>query len=267
MKYGLIGAGPVSQYLAARLPHLSQELGLVAAANRRAASRIVNTLGAGVAGSLEDMKSVELILVCAPENHFPALRPVLERTPVDWTGKSLVLCQCRTFSRELEFFRARGASIASVQSASGLRDRFIVEGDRDALKAARYLVSQLRGAPIQINPESYSMYCAAQTLASSLFTPLLEGSTVAIREAGVSGKAIAHLVEAMFLQGMRGYLYSGRKSWSGTVSQGDEEAIGREAVALDAINPDLGHFYRTVAGASIQMLGSKKRRAPDSETV
>lgn len=266
MKYGLIGAGPVSQYLAAKLPQLSRELGLVAAANRRAASRIVNTLGAGKAGALEEMGSVDLILICAPDDHFHALRPVLERTPIDWTGKSIVLCQCRVFSRDLEVFRSGGASVASLHAVSGLRDRFIVEGDRDALKAARYLVGQLRSVPIQIDAERYSLYCAAQTLASSLFTPLLDGCTTAVRAAGVSGKMPAHLMEAMFLHSIRTFLYSGRKSWAGTIARGDDKAMEREAAALEAICPPLAHFYRVTTDAAVKVLVNKKQTLRDSET-
>ena len=265
MKYGLIGAGPVNKYLAAKLPRLSRELGLVAAANRRAASRIVNTLGAGEAGGLADLHSAELILICAPDDHFLALRPVLEQTAIEWAGKSLVLCQCRVFSRDLEFFRSRGASVASLHGISGLRDRFVIEGDRDALKAARYLVAQLRSVPIQIDPESYSLYCAAQTLASSLFTPLLDGCMTAVRAAGVSGKMPAHLMEALFLHSIRSFLYSGRKSWSGTVARGDEAAVAREAEALEKIRPRLAHFYRVTADASMQMLVNNKPIVPNPE--
>ena len=270
MRYGLMGAGPVHQYVVTGLPRLAQELDVVAALNRRSASRIVNTLRAGRAGSFEDLNEMEAILVCAPGEHCQPLLAAAQKTRIQWSGKLLVLCRCVPFSCELAFFRDAGASVATLRTIDGLPQRFLLEGDRDALRLARYLVQQLRGMAVEIPAEDYALYTAAVTLSSSLFTPLLEACATAIRGAGITASP-TQFVEAMFLHRLRTFLYSGRKSWSGTVAEGNSSAIEREIESLAAIHPELANFYRVSAGAAARYLAraggltkAAKHRSPET---
>jgi predicted short-subunit dehydrogenase-like oxidoreductase (DUF2520 family) len=132
-------------------------------------------------------------------------------------------------------------------------NRYLVEGDRAALRAARYLVAQLRGAAMLIESERYPLFCAAVTFSSSLFTPIIEGCMSAMRGAGVSGTARAQIIEALCQQSLRTYMYSGRRSWSGTVADGDERGMKREMEALAALQPELANLYRVTAQAAIEL--------------
>ncbi len=258
MQYGLIGAGPVHKYMVAGLPRLRKELGPVAAINRRTASRIVNTLRAGEACDLCDVAACPLILICAPGEHCIGLLAFLAQTGMNWEGKSVVLCETTAFSLQLPWLRAAGASVASLRSIVGLQGRFLVEGDREALRAARYLARQLSGIALEIRPEDHLLYCASTTLASSLYTPLLEACMLGIRRTRLSGTHSAQIVEALFLQTLRTFLYSGRRSWVGVVAQGNQTAMDQEASALGTISPELAEFYRVHASMATCLL--KPRR-------
>ncbi len=259
IQYGLIGAGPIHRYLISDLPRLSQELGPVAAINRRTASRIVNTLRAGEACDLDDIGSVSVILVCAPGAHLQSLLLALQKSKVAWVGKSLVLCQCGAFSRELDSLRKAGASIASLRNLPGLPGRFLVEGERDALRGARYVVHQLGQVPVEIRPDDYLFYLASETLAGSLLTPLLESCMLAIRRTRLSGAHSAQIVEALVQHTLRNFLYSGRKSWAGVVAEGDWSAMELQAGALGEVQAELADVYRTYADCATRLLRPRSR--------
>jgi predicted short-subunit dehydrogenase-like oxidoreductase (DUF2520 family) len=265
-QFGLIGAGPVHEYLIGDLPRVIRAVGPVAAVNRRTASRIVNTLRAGEACDLDEIGSVPVILICAPGDHLQPLLTALERSKVDWTGKSIVLCECVAFSRELEFLRAAGASVASLRPFVGMPRRVLIEGDRSALRAARYLVQQMNSVAMEIRAEDYLFYSAALTISSSLFTPLLESCMVAIRQTRLSGTHSGQIVEALFLQTLRTFLYSGRKSWSGIVAEGNQKAMDLEMAALETIQPEIADLYRSSAASAICLLSPRRPsgKAPES---
>ena len=259
IQYGLIGAGPVHQYFVRDLPRIVKELGPVTSVNRRTASRIVNTLRAGEACGLEDLGPTPLLLICAPGEHLKPLLAALAQSKIAWRGKCLVLCECEAFSRDLEVLLNAGCSVASLRQLIGLPRRFLIEGDREPLRAARYLVQQVRSVPIEIRPEEYLTYSAASTFAGSLFTPLLESCMAAMRQTRISGTHSAQIVEAMFLETLRMFLYSGRKSWAGIVADGNKAAMDREMAALTASRPELAEAYRNYATAAMSLLSPRRR--------
>ncbi len=259
MQYGLIGAGPVSQYMVRWFPHLSSELGPVAANNSRLASRIVNTLHAGTAlRSVKELQDTAMIAICAPGRPLEPLLSCLESAGPDWGGKKVVLCNCELFSRQLKHIRERGGLVASLRPIAGMPKRMLIEGDREALKTARHFVSEMRAIPVEIDPEKVSVFCAAVTFSNSLFTPMLEACALAVRAAGISGSLRDQIVESLFQQGLRGFLYSGKKSWSGTVAEGNHELMERELAGLEGIQPELAELYRVTAAASVRWLAAAK---------
>ncbi len=259
MQYGLIGAGPVSQYMVRWFPHLSTELGPVAANNPRLASRIVNTLRAGEAmRDIRGLDDTSVILICAPGHHAESLIPFLANSGLNWRDKKVILCNCLLFSGQMECIRECGGRVASLRPIAGMPKRLLVEGDREAVKVSRHFVSEMKAAAIEIDPQSVPLYCAASTFASSLVTPMIEACTRAVRAAGISGSLRDQVVQAFFQQALRSYLYSGKKSWSGTVAEGNQEWMKRELASLECIEPDIAELYRATAAASARMFKSPK---------
>jgi hypothetical protein len=266
MQYGLIGAGPVSQYLVRWFPHLPTELGPVAANNPRLASRIVNTLRAGSAlRDVSGLQDVPVILICAPGHHLESLLPFLKDAALDWRGKKIVLCNCDLFSRQMEFIRECGAHVASLRPIAGMPKRLLIEGDREAVKAARYFVTEMRAVAVEIEPDSTALFRAATTFATSLFTPILEACMQAVRGAGISGSLRDQVVESLFQQGLRSFLYSGKKSWTGTVADGNKEWMRRELACLEELQPDLAELYRATAAASARLFKRARSVPPPPE--
>ena len=260
MEYGLIGAGPVNQYFAGKLPRLHQQLGPVAATNHRLASRIVNTLRSGIAmRDLSGLAECHLILICAPGVHIRHVREHLRSIVFDWKHKCIVICESESFSSEFEFLRSCGAQIASLRSIPGAGGRYLVEGDRVAARFAHDLVAQVKGSAVEIPSHHVSLYQAALALSNSLFTPILESCTLALRATGVTGVAAQVVTESLFSHTLRLFMYSGRKSWNGPLARGDFRSIDQHIRALERVSPKAADVYRSGVEAAVGLLGGQKK--------
>ena len=235
----------------------------MAANNPRLASRIVNTLRAGTAvRDLTGLQHTSVILICAPGTHLASLLPFLEKTELEWRTKRVVLCNCVLYSRQLEHIRDCGGLVSSLRPIAGMPKRLLIEGDREAVKAARHFVNEMRAAAVEIEPESVPLFSAAVTFSTSLFTPMLEACAQAVRAAGISGSLRDQVVESLFQQGLRAYLYSGRKSWSGPVADGNKESMQRELTGLEEMQPAVAELYRATASATARWFKSPKSTPP-----
>jgi hypothetical protein len=212
-EYGLMGAGAVNNSLIARLPRQAQALGPVAAVSFRVASRIVNSLGAGIpARSAAELDGMRVILFHASPDQFPSLIDSLGTANIKWPGKSLVFCDCDSPISTGEVFRDRGASVAGLRK-SPLATRLIVDGDGTALAFAWRMAKDLGMKAVELNPENVLAFEMALTLGSGALTPLIDQTALLLRQCGVRDADAARLSASLFEQTAREYARTGRQSW------------------------------------------------------
>lgn len=212
-EYGLIGAGAVNDSLVARLPRKVQALGTVAAVSFRVASRIVNSLGAGVpARSVEELNGLRFILFYSSPDQFPALTQALASAKIRWHGKSLVFCDCECPDETRDLFACRGAHVAVLRK-SELPGRLILEGTGPALAFAHRLAKDLGVKAIAIAAEHKQAFEMALTLGSGALSPLIDQTAILLRRCGVRDAEASQLAAALFEQTVREYARTGRQSW------------------------------------------------------
>ena len=253
--FALVGAGRVTDSFVARIPRLSLELGPVAAQSYRLASRIANAIGAGhpVRG-YQDLEPSRLVLLCAPAAQLPVILPHLIPA-LDWRGKVALLCDSGADSTQLAGLRARGAAAGSIQPIRGFERRFVAEGDRAAVRAAKRLASLVGGRVEEVRTERIGLYRAALSFSTCLFIPLMEAAYECLRGAGIDDSAAMRITEQLFHQSVRGYHYSGKRSWSGVVAKGDSSRVWREIDALAEVKPHLAHYYCEGAAFALDYFG------------
>ncbi len=236
----------------ARLPIL---LGPVAARSYRLASRIANQIGAGYpVRGFGDLRDTPNILIAIPT-------PQLESTvrslasAFGWKGKTALLCGVADGSALAPLIE-QGAWVGSMHPVPGFHfQRFIAEGSPAALRAAKFLAQEL-GARIEtVDSTQIATYAAVHSFSNGMFVPLLEAAMRSLLECGFHKTAAAAIVERQFQQAIRGYCYSGSKSWSGALATGDREQVRREWQALEKANPRLGRFYRFAAASALELYG------------
>jgi len=259
MTFALAGGGRVSASFIARLPQLRSQLGPVAAQSYRLASRIVNSIGAGTAvRGYADLKDSRLILICAPVRAVDAMVSALSEA-LTCRGRIILLCESDCDSRKLAHLRAQGAAVGSMQPIPGFEGRrFVVEGDRQAVREARSLARALDSRAEEATAEKMDLYLAALSFGASLFTPLLEAAVLSLRQAGMPQASAVKVAEALFRESLRGYVYAGKRSWSGPLAVGDRPAVERELEALTASAPLLARHYREASAWAQELLGGQK---------
>lgn len=213
-EYGLIGAGAVNASLIGRLPKRAASLGPVAGVSFRVASRIANSLGAGVpVRDLAELNPLRAILFHSSPEQFPALVARLRAAAIAWAGKSLIFCDCTPEPSAAEWFRGRGASVAGLRRCA-LATRLVVEGSGPALTLAHRLAKDLGMKTIELTPESAEAFEAAMTLGSGALTPLIDRASGLLRECGVRDTEAPRLAATLFEQTARDYARTGRQSWA-----------------------------------------------------
>jgi predicted short-subunit dehydrogenase-like oxidoreductase (DUF2520 family) len=257
MTFAVAGGGRVSASFVARLPGLESALGPVAAQSYRLASRIVNSIGAGRAvPTYKDLNDSTLILICAPVRSVAAIVSALADA-VECTGKIILLCEGGADSRVMARLQEQGAAVGSLQSIPGSDGkRFVAEGDAAAMREAKRLIRQLGCRLEEIHSGKIAEYAAALSFGTSLFTPLLEASLQCLQDAGMTKASAMKVAEGLFQSSLRGYLYAGKRSWSGPLAAGDSAAVRQEIEALAASRPVLARLYRESANLAVELLGS-----------
>jgi predicted short-subunit dehydrogenase-like oxidoreductase (DUF2520 family) len=264
MTFALLGGGRIRDSFVARLPHLSRDLGPVAAHSYRVASRIVNLIRAGRAvARLEDLHDARVVLICVPPERVAATVSRLGPA-MDWSGRIVLYCGAGASSDQFQPLRLLGAAAGSVQPGPCTHgELFVTEGDPSAIRAASRLLASLNAHVEVIETAKVDLYLAALSLGSSLFTPVLEAATSCLTVAGLRRRDAERVTEALFSQSLRAHQYSGRRSWSGPLAYGDLARVQRELRALERWSPEVAAYYRDAARLADKVLGKPIARASE----
>jgi len=242
--------------MAKRLPGV---LGPVKASSFRLASRMVRTLHAGFpVRDYTELQGCRTVLILVPDPKLPAIVQELAQEGLRWRGVTFLLCDSVLDSAVLLPLAACGAYVGSVLELPGFEgERFLVEGDRQAIRAAQRLIGGRRLA-MEVRPGAKVKVLAAAALAGDLFAPLAVAAQECLRAAGLRGARATALVERMFARALRSFVKSGRQSWRGPVASGDAAELMRRVEALRAVDPRLAAYFRDSAALARRFFQSEK---------
>ncbi len=200
--------------LVARLPKQALTLGPVAGVSFRVASRIANSLKAGVpARSPAELDGLRVILFHSSPEQFQPLVNALMAADIDWPAKSLIFCDCNPEESSAQWFRSQGASVACLRRCP-LPGKLVVEGSGPALAGAQRMAKDLGMKPIELTAETADTFEAVMTLGSAALTPMIDQASLLLRQCGVRDTEAPRLAAALFEQTARDYARTGRQSWA-----------------------------------------------------
>jgi predicted short-subunit dehydrogenase-like oxidoreductase (DUF2520 family) len=130
-----------------------------------------------------------------------------------------------------------------------------MEGDREAVRAARRRIQNASGKAIEVADGASAAYGAALAFSSAFCTPLMEAAAVCLHETGIPAGEAARLAVLLFEQALRAHRRGGRKSWSGPLAVSDEAEVLRQLAALESIDPRLARYYRESCVFALDFLG------------
>jgi hypothetical protein len=257
LKLALVLSGPVRRYPITRLRNLAEHLGPVKAQSYRQASRIANALRAGYpVHDYKELARSRILLLCVPERRFAALEAELGVSALDWRRKIVIICGGPFESDSLPELAARGAGIASVHCVEEAQQpRFLVEGDRLAVRYAKRLIEGGGGAVIEIR-RGYAGVCAAGVaFASWLLLALVDAAALCFRQAGLTPRKAGAIVERIGQRTLRAYLKGGRRACRVLATAEERSAFRHQLESLRKARPELAGLFLELAVLALNHLG------------
>jgi predicted short-subunit dehydrogenase-like oxidoreductase (DUF2520 family) len=241
----IVGAGRVGRALGRRLRDLGWKIGAVVTRNETSARRAVRFIGAGKAHAQPTRQIVmsRVILVAAPDDQISSVARELARIGGEELRGRVVLHTSGALDvRVLDPVKACGAAVGSMhplQSFSGvavpvLEGRvFAVEGDTQAVRAARQIARSLGGSPVRIPSGKKVLYHAAATMAASNVLAIEEAATQLLMSLGMKRGQATKALLALTRQVLGNMEQLGpRAAWTGPLSRGDFRIVAAHVEAL-----------------------------------
>lgn len=221
----------------------------------RLASRIANLLGAGTPqDSLDAFARSSIILISMPERWIPSVVDQLLEQPFNWKPKTVLLCESGLDSHVLTRLRYLGCATGSITPMPSFDEpMYVLEGDRKAMREARWVVESPGVRTIQMDAGNKALFSAGVSFASALALPLLTASVETLRACGIESNDAVTIADRLFQRTVRTYVKSGRKGWEGALPAQDVEATRSHLQALFQRNPILASYYYENALQVVQM--------------
>ena len=241
----IIGAGRVGRALGRRLRELGWKIGAVITRSEASARRAVRFIGAGKAHAQMTRQIVlsRVILIAVPDDEIAGIAKELARIgEEELRGKIVLHTSGALNARVLDPVKAFGAAVGSMhplQSFSGvavpaLEGRvFAVEGDSQAVRAARQIARSLGGSPVRIASGKKVLYHAAATMSASNVLAMEEAATQLLISVGMKRGQATRALLTLTRQVLENMEQLGpRAAWTGPLSRGDFNVIETHLEAL-----------------------------------
>jgi predicted short-subunit dehydrogenase-like oxidoreductase (DUF2520 family) len=252
----IVGAGRVGRTLARKLRGLGWSIGVVVSRSRTSAIAAVRAIGAGTArGEItRSILAADMVLITTPDDAVGKLAVALAKIGgEEWRGKIVLHTSGALDRSELAPLARFGASTGSLHPLQTFSGRttprlegvvFALEGDRQALRAARQITLALGGIPIVIQGGHKPAYHAAAAFAAGSLLAVLEASTQILMAIGFTRRSATRAVVPLVRQMIENFERMGpRSSWTGPLSRGDYATVRKHLVALKRFPKEMLEAY------------------------
>lgn len=272
----IFGCGHVGTALALRLAAAGVAVAGAHCRTEAGAARAAAATGLAVThGELPELaRTVELVIVAVPD---PVIRPAAERLAAAGaiTARQVVLhCSGARSSEELAPLRPYARGIGSCHpllsfAAPALAARllgeasFAVEGDAEALDAARRLVDALGGRLLRIEAADRALYHAAAAVASNHLVALAAQAATCLGALGVDRDAAVQALVPLMRSTLDNLCRLGvPRALSGPVSRGDARCVAGHLEAIEARAPGELEPYLSMAARALAVAREQGVAAP-----
>ena len=268
----LIGAGSLAQALGPALKAAGYRIEVVAGRNRaesqRRARLLARRLGAKWC-SVEQVKPTsDVVWLLHTDDALATTAQTLARAG-DWRGKVALHSSGALSSDVLQPLKKAGAQTASLHpmmtfvagtSLEMSKVPFAVEGDREAIAAAKQIVRRLHAEIFPIRKSAKVLYHALGSFSSPMIVATLVTAERVGRAAGLSLPQTRKVMAAILQQTLKNYMERGpAAAFSGPIKRGDLETVRRHLRALKRV-PEAGEIYRALVRSALRDLPSVRKK-------
>jgi predicted short-subunit dehydrogenase-like oxidoreductase (DUF2520 family) len=259
----IVGAGRVGRALGRRLREQGWRIGAVVTRNEGTARRAVRFIGGGkaYAGMSREVLTARVVLLATPDDEIISVaRQIAEMLQQSGGGEARSTVFLHTSgaldASVLEGIRERGAAVGSVhplQTFSGVGvpslegKYFALEGDAEAVRAARAMVRDLGGRPVKISARKKRLYHAAAALAAGHVLAVEEAATRMLMSAGMKRHEAVRSLLGLTRQVLDNFERLGsRAAWTGPLARGDYRVILAHAEAMSELPAEYMEAYEAL---------------------
>jgi predicted short-subunit dehydrogenase-like oxidoreductase (DUF2520 family) len=268
----LIGAGNLAQALGPALKAAGYRIEVVAGRNRaesqRRARLLARRLGAKWC-SVEQVKPTsDVVWLLHTDDALATTAQTLARAG-GWRGKVALHSSGALSSDVLQPLKKAGAHTASLHpmmtfvagtSLEMSKVPFAVEGDREAIAAAKQIVRRLHAEIFPIRKSAKVLYHALGSFSSPMIVATLVTAERVGRAAGLSLPQTRKVMAAILQQTLKNYMERGpAAAFSGPIKRGDLETVRRHLRALKRV-PEAGEIYRALVRSALRDLPSVRKK-------
>jgi len=268
----LIGAGNLAQALGPALKAAGYRIEVVAGRNRaesqRRARLLARRLGAKWC-SVEQVKPTsDVVWLLHTDDALATTAQTLARAG-GWRGKVALHSSGALSSDVLQPLKKAGAHTASLHpmmtfvagtSLEMSKVPFAVEGDREAIAAAKQIVRRLHAEIFPIRKSAKVLYHALGSFSSPMIVATLVTAERVGRAAGLSLPQTRKVMAAILQQTLKNYMERGpAAAFSGPIKRGDLETVRRHLRALKRV-PEAGEIYRALVRSALRDLTSVRKK-------
>ena len=123
---------------------------------------------------------------------------------------------------------------------------FAVDGDLSAVRQIKRMVDRTETRTLELRPGTKHLLFAASLLLTVIQVPLLMTAQQALRESGVSGNALAELVEDLASGALTGFLRTSRSTWAGPLSDCSKESAATYFAELSETHSNLAVLLKNL---------------------
>ena len=270
--FTLIGAGNLARTLGPALRAAGYKIHSVAAretaSSRRRAAMLARALRAKAIPLGQAGPDSGIIWICHTDDALAETARQLARKP-GWQGRIVLHSSGALSSDVLAPLRQAGAHVASlhpmmtfVPGASPKMSEvpFAVEGDRQAVVAARQLIKSIGAEIFPIQKRFKTLYHALGSLSSPMLVATLATAERVGRAAGLSPSQTRRIIAPILRETIKNYVERGpAAAFSGPIKRGDLNTIRRHLRELKRV-PAATEVYRALAKSALMDLPSRNRK-------
>lgn len=268
----LIGAGNLARTIGPALHAAGYKIDAVVrretASSRRRAAMLARTLGARAVPLALAAPESGIIWICHTDDALAETARKLARTD-GWEGKIVFHSSGALSSDVLAPLRKAGAHVASLHPmmtfVPGASPRmsevpFAVEGDRQAVAAARRLIKSLRAEIFPLQKRFKTLYHALGSFSSPMLVATLATAERVGRAAGLSRNQTRRVIAPILRETIKNYVKGGpAAAFSGPIKRGDLNTIRRHLPKLKRV-PAASEVYRALMKSALLDLPSRNRK-------
>ncbi len=269
----IVGAGRVGRALGRRLREQGWRIGAVVARSESTARRAVRAIGGGkaCAGMSREVLVARVVLLATPDDEIAlVVRQLVEMVQQSGSeelrGAVFLHTSGARDAGVLAALREHGAAVGSMhplQTFSGvgvpsLEGKFFaLEGDAEAVRAARAMVRDLGGRPVKISASKKRLYHAAAALAAGHVLAVEEAATRMLMSAGMKRHEAVRSLLGLTRQVLENFERLGsRAAWTGPLARGDYRVIMAHAEAMSELPAEYMEAYEALNRLGARVLAN-----------